>query len=614
MKPRWIRSLALSLGILVMGPMGMAAWSARADEMPLPVIQPYPPVAAPEIGASPAPASPSPVEVAEVTPAATLDRPIALHEERKKEDDSQVQPTGLFSNRGVESVVVSPATTFPSARPMPAGSSSNLSLPMPAPLPSSSPPPPDVPYTWRQPPTSALTTQSGSPPSTVPMPSPSAGTGASAGVAPMPGNIASPGIMATPGVGTAPGEMAAPGVATGPMGAPLVDGYVCDGCCAPGCCASSCCDGMCCNGCGGWGNGCCGCCFGNRWWGSAEYLLWFIRGQRVPPLLTSGSVADNPPGAIGQPGTTVLLGNQNLANNPYSGVRLRGGFWLDDCHRWGFELGGFFLGGNNNTFTSSSMGVPFLARPFFNAQTGQEDIEAVATPNGLAGTFTAVNTFFLYGAEANLRRNLCCGCNWFLDGYVGWRLLGLNESLSMTENLAVTNSTNPNLPTGSTFLVNDRFGTSNLFNGAQVGLFGEYRVGRWFANVRNSIALGGTQQVVNISGSTISQGPGIPATTGQGGLLAQSSNIGTHTRSMVSWVEEIGFHVGYQFTPHIGAFVGYNFLYWSSVVRPAEQIDRVVNPNLIPPATGGGPSRPEFSFNGANFWVQGIDFGVRILW
>jgi len=278
------------------------------------------------------------------------------------------------------------------------------------------------------------------------------------------------------------------------------------------------------------------------------------------------------------------------------------------------DLGGFFLGGNANTFTASSMGVPLLARPFFNALTGTQDVEAVAAPTGLAGTFTAVNTFFLYGAEANLRRNLCCGCNWFIDGFVGWRLLGLNEGLSMTENLAIYRSANQSLPAGATFLVHDRFGTTNLFNGGQIGVIGEYRLGRWSINVREGIALGGTQQFVNIAGSTTSAAPGVLPTTSPGGLLALSSNIGPHTHSMVSFVEEIGVNLGYQFTNHIRGFVGYNFLFWSSVVRPGEQIDPVVNPNLIPPVVAGGPNRPAFSFNGSNFWAQGLTLGLDIRW
>ncbi len=566
MRHRWIRSLALSLGVWAMGHAGNWALVRGAETGPN--IQPYP--------------TPSPVveaaRVEEPAPAAFLSPPIAPPEEPTKEDRA-IQPAGLFSGRF--------GRTMPSGFDDGTVTTSSSALPMPNPAPQ-----PDVPYAWRQQGSSSL--MASNPPAS--------------NLAPMPSLAASPSPQAA-GPIASPGSAAGPGVVNGPVHSTLLDGVGClnDGSCAPGSC------GM--DGCCGWGDGCGnGCNFGNRWFGSAEYLLWFVQGQSLPPLLTSGSLAGNPPGAIGQPGTSVLFGGDNYSNNPYSGARLRGGYWFNDNHGLGLELGGFFLGAGANTYTNSSLGVPFLARPFVNALTGAQDIEAVATPNGLTGTFTAVNTFVLYGAEANLRRNLLCGCNWFIDGFAGWRMLGMNESMGLRENLAVVSSSNPNLPAGTTFVVNDRFATTNMFNGAQIGGIGEYRFGRWSVDVRGSVALGGTEQFVAISGSTFAAAPGIAGSTAQGGLLAQSSNIGRYTRGMVSMVDEIGLNLGYQFTNHIRGFVGYNFLYWSSVVRPGNQIDPVVNPNLIPPSSGGGPARPAFNFNGTDFWAQGLTFGLDIRW
>ena len=572
MRHRWLRILALSLGVLVMGHVGMSAPLVLGAETPN--IQPYPPVAAPAVVA--------PAESDEPASSATLERPVALHD-KQSVVDRQIQPTGLFSGRSGESVVLNPTVNYPVAQPLPSGSDVGTPLPAPTPV-LASPPPPDVPYAWRQP------SSPSSPTSATLVPTPSVSSAPSTGI---------------------PGVVASPGIVNGPVNSVLMDGGCGgDGCCLPGGCGDGCCGGWG-DGCGGCGNGCC---FGNRWYGSAEYLMWFIRGQNLPPLLTSGSVTDNPPGALGQPGTNVLFGGNSFANNPYSGARLRGGYWFNDSHTWGLDVGGFFLGTGVNTYSTSSLGVPFLARPFVNALTGAQDIEAVATPNGLIGTFTATNAFALFGAEANLRRNLCCGCNWSIDGFAGWRTVGLNESLGLRENLGVISSSNPNLPAGTTFVVNDRFATTNLFNGAQIGGIAEYRIGRWSADVRASVALGGTEQFVAISGSTFAAAPGFVGTTSQGGLLAQSSNIGRYTRGMVSMVDEIGLNIGYQFTNHIRGFVGYNFLYWSSVVRPGNQIDPVVNPNLIPPSTAAGPARPTFNFNGSDFWVQGIQFGLDIRW
>ena len=55
-----------------------------------------------------------------------------------------------------------------------------------------------------------------------------------------------------------------------------------------------------------------------RVWGSAEYLLWWTKVSPVPvPLVTSASPDAFTSGAIGQPGTAVLLGGTNVATAAY---------------------------------------------------------------------------------------------------------------------------------------------------------------------------------------------------------------------------------------------------------------------------------------------------------
>src|SRR5262249_40405173 len=81
----------------------------------------------------------------------------------------------------------------------------------------------------------------------------------------------------------------------------------------------------------------------NRVWFTAEYLMWWLREYSVPPLATTGPANLFLPGALGQPGTTVLLGGGNLDNELFHGVRARGGFWFDDDQKHGLELGWFWL-------------------------------------------------------------------------------------------------------------------------------------------------------------------------------------------------------------------------------------------------------------------------------
>jgi hypothetical protein len=386
---------------------------------------------------------------------------------------------------------------------------------------------------------------------------------------------------------------------------------------------------MACNadGCGHFGcDECCGV-PNYHYWASAEYLLWWIKGQTPPPLVTAGNPANDVPGALGQGGTFVLFGGKRQDDDPQSGARFRAGWWFDDQHTIGIDGSFFFLSQDTKNFTAGSFGTPALFRPFQNAGftfipgTGFvqgapfEDAEAVAFPGALAGTVAVRQTTRLWGYDANLRTNLCNGCcqglGWSLDGYAGFRSLTLDESLQVTENLA---SLLPSTP--GSIAVFDKFKTENTFYGGQIGLQGELRWNRWFLDVDTKLGLGDVHQVVDIAGSTTtSDATGIH--TSPGGLLAQGTNIGTYSRDRFAVLPELGVNFGYQVTDCLRLFVGYNILYVSTVVRPADQIDRTVNTTQIPRFGGSGltgPANPAFLFRGTDFYAQGVNFGLEFRW
>jgi Putative beta barrel porin-7 (BBP7) len=56
-------------------------------------------------------------------------------------------------------------------------------------------------------------------------------------------------------------------------------------------------------------------------WGSAEHLLWWIKNDRVPPLVTAGGN-----GVLGAPGTRVLLDDLNFAHDFRQGGRFTLGY------------------------------------------------------------------------------------------------------------------------------------------------------------------------------------------------------------------------------------------------------------------------------------------------
>jgi hypothetical protein len=382
------------------------------------------------------------------------------------------------------------------------------------------------------------------------------------------------------------------------------------------------------DGCGAFcANDCCGV-PSNAFWVSAEALVWWVKGQALPPLVTVGSPTDALPGALGQPGTAVVFGGDNVGNAARGGGRMRAGWWFDEEHTLGIDGGFFVLGQQLTSFAGSSPGNPAVFRPFFNPgfafdpATGTfvriaptPDAEAVAFPGALGGNISVRLTSQLWGYDANLRTHLwngCCGpWAWTVDGYTGFRALGLDEKLDINERLI---SLIPGTPGSIT--VEDRFGTHNRFYGWQVGFDTELRYGNWFVDLGTKVALGDVHQTVNIFGQTQVTDVFGGVITSPGGLLAQSSNIGRHTRDRLAVLPEGTFNVGYQVTNWFRVYAGYNILYLSNVARPAAQINTVVNPTLIPlnGTSFVGPAQPSFTFRSTDFFAQGLNLGLEFRW
>jgi hypothetical protein len=348
------------------------------------------------------------------------------------------------------------------------------------------------------------------------------------------------------------------------------------------------------------------------WYGSAEYLQWWIRESRFPPLVTTSA----PPqfGILG-PGTTILFGSDHEDNEERAGGRFTVGRWLDLCVPTAIEGSFFFLGERSINFQANSNAFPVLARPFFSLNFGTESSERTTSPDLATGRIDVRAPSQLLGAELNVRRRACCGCNYRIDWLAGFRYLDLDEGLSITESIQVL----PGVPMfgGDQLFINDTFFTHNRFYGGQVGLDAEFTHGPWSLDARGKLAVGGTQQVVNIGGGQRIITPGGQVSNFFGGLLALSTNIGHHHRSQFGFVPEVTLNVGYQITERIRAFVGYDFLYWNNVLRPGDQIDRVLDvtriPNFqVPGAVPTASNRPAVFFRESNFWAQGINVGIEV--
>jgi hypothetical protein len=347
--------------------------------------------------------------------------------------------------------------------------------------------------------------------------------------------------------------------------------------------------------------------------------------MNLPPLVTTSPVGTprSLAGVPGAPSTIVLFGNDTVDDDLRTGLRIRAGAWLDACQTCGIEGSYFFLGSNSGSHDFSSLGASILARPFLDVNPNstnplgspslvKPNSELISFPGIVNGSVNIHTNSQLYGFDANLIKNLCCGCCYRLDGLLGYRYLNLKDDVDITENLTTVATNNPAIPAGTAVFLQDRFDTTNQFNGGQAGFYGEVRSGRWYLLGRNLVALGETHTDVNITGVTRITTPNGVSTVSPGGLLAQPTNIGSFGSDRFAVVYENETGIGYQVTNGLRVFVAYSFLYWSNVSRAGDQIDLVVNSSQIPPGALNGAPRPIFQRKDTDFWAQGISFGMEV--
>ncbi|HEV3235698.1 MAG TPA: BBP7 family outer membrane beta-barrel protein [Gemmataceae bacterium] len=355
----------------------------------------------------------------------------------------------------------------------------------------------------------------------------------------------------------------------------------------------------------------------------ADYLLWWTKNGPTPgPLVTTGSLTDTVPGALGSPHTSVLYGDKGLDYRLQSGGRWTLDWWCGDSKSLGFEASGFILETHTIHFArdSDKAGAPLIGRPFFNIASGLPDAQVVTAPGLAFGGIDVFSDSRLWNGEVNWLFNFFETANIRGDLLAGVHYIGQDESLRISQSSTFLSGSTCFF--GSTLLppdilsLTDRVETRNEFFGGQIGARGTWHSGSFIANLSGKVALGSNHQSVNITGKTQKTTSDGITLTGPGGLLDLGTNNGLRSRDEFTFASEISVNLGYQLTSHISTWVGYTFFYWDDVARPGGQLTSVINPGYLPysPLYGklGGPYQPAFSFNGSNFWAQGINLGLSI--
>jgi hypothetical protein len=353
----------------------------------------------------------------------------------------------------------------------------------------------------------------------------------------------------------------------------------------------------------------------DRLWLRAEYLRWDTEGMNTPPLAATSpaGTAQSQAAVLGQPGTSVLFGGQEINGSAVNGFRALGGFWIRSDTSFGIEAEYFGLASQNDSFFASGDGAPILGIPYFDVVAGDEASQLISYPGVVSGNMqfasnSELKSFLINGRAALVPNGMPVvdGRADRVDWLIGYRYLDLDDQLTLGQNLTPLAAA---APPGTRSIV-DQFTTSNEFNGLQLGFNYQANFQRVWLESLLRIAVGNNTQKVSIAGST-SVTDGGTTDNFSGGLFAQQTNIGSYERKQFTMIPELGFTLGMRVTNWFQATVGYTLLYYPNVARAGDQISRDLNPTRFPLSTNpaSGALRPAFSYVESDYWAQGISLG-----
>jgi hypothetical protein len=398
-----------------------------------------------------------------------------------------------------------------------------------------------------------------------------------------------------------------------------------------------------------------------RVWTSGDFLVWKLRNAPLPPLVaavpvgviqvqatdtfvtsTLATLTINqtlPPAPVSIQSTATVADGNKLNLGEQFGARFTAGVWLDADESVGLESTFFFINrrtagfhsGTDNTNAQSTIDLAATNNLFFLTPSTTTTTITMGTTTRTTTTstitLTPVNAFAasavsravtdvtgtgsteMWGAELNAR---CTAPSLgAVSGLVGFRYLDLHENLGVRDSLRLSSTDiNSNFPTELNYNTADAIRTQNYFYGGQVGLDLDMYLGRLIADLRFKTALGVMHQTVNVLGTTIEPDGTVQA----GGLLSSPFDTGNHSRNHIAFVPEINVKLGYQILPSLRAYVGYDFLYLSSVVQPGDQVG--ASSTSIQATVAGTNSQitvspPAFRYKATDMTINGINFGAE---
>ncbi|MEM6978516.1 MAG: BBP7 family outer membrane beta-barrel protein [Planctomycetota bacterium] len=350
-------------------------------------------------------------------------------------------------------------------------------------------------------------------------------------------------------------------------------------------------------------------------WVRADYVRLFVDGQRVPPLVTTGptTAAREDAGVIGQPGTAVLYSGA-LDDDARDAMRFELGRYLGTS---GLAVSGSILFSEElqSTFRSDQSSFDLLARPFIDAAPTSigNNAELIVFPGTFTGSIQVDSSTTFGTADALVHAILVSDPGRQISTFLGYQFASLDDGLTISDSRRVIGGTT-GLTVGTELSETDHFSTRNRFHGLAMGLRGDHCVAGWSLRSAFKLSLGVNDGEITRRGSAMTVVPliggGTDVATRDSGLLVQDTNSGVFQDERFAVVPEIQLRASRRLPSGWDASIGYQFLYWSQLLRAGSQIDPLVNLTQVSTAGLQGLARPEPLIVADDLLVHGITFGL----
>ncbi len=349
------------------------------------------------------------------------------------------------------------------------------------------------------------------------------------------------------------------------------------------------------------------------WFDLGWFLGWTNSTPMPHPLLTTSDPADA--GILGAPTTVLLLGQTRFTYGTFNGIRFSSQGWWNADRTIGSEGTTVWSEQRSiNSFFTSNGSVP-LFRPIFDPTIPGETSVTVASPGLLAGDFLLeMRTRFANG-DSNLMFNAYRDDTRSVNILVGYRTIYLREELKIIQDEFVLADgagffQGAPLLAGDSLRIQDRIETVNHLYIGQIGLQWERNSGPVDIILTAKYGIGWSHQRIFFDGRTTLEptGPTVP-----GGVLVQTSQPYRNQEEHFVVVPNLGARVSVRLARRLRASVSYDLTYASSVARPGNYIDRVVELSQAPSQpqfTGVQGTRPAFRPQDGSFFMHGFTFGL----